>query len=369
MKILSFDFETTMFPDAMPWQIRAKPVTLHTFDGNTTKTYTSWEDIDLTSYDVIIAHNAKFDLHWLEALNIPYNPESVYCTMVGEYVIRGCDPALSYSLDTCCKRYGITDKIDRVKPYWESDIDTPDIPLSILIPYGEQDAVNAFILWQKQQPIIAKYGLHRIIRLEMDTVCTLQTMEQTGMVIDLDFFKKKEAECVNALIEVEDKLKSSFGYNINWGSGDQLSAALFGGTFQEDGIESVWKEYKTTGRKLITRKCKKDVTLQGFFTPEPEWETKKQGVYKTDVSTLMQIKARTKHQKEVLRLIQLRSKLSTELNTFYIGWQKAICDDGLIHGTFNQTIARTGRLTSSHPNQQNLPRAKGGVKNGIKSRY
>ena len=251
---IAFDFETTMFPNAMPWQSRAAPVTLHTFDGTTPRTYTSWEEVDLSGYDTIVAANIKFDLHWLNELNIAYKEEAVYCTQVAEYIIRGCDNTIDYSLGQCCKRYGITDKIDRVKPYWDSDIDTPDIPKKILIPYGEQDAVNAYILWQKQQPIIKRYGLEKCIALEMLTIPGLCDIERNGMAVDVDMFKERAAINRKRMQTIELDLNNIIGYNILWSSGDQISAALFGGVVKEKYVETYWKGLKK-GRKKATRKA------------------------------------------------------------------------------------------------------------------
>jgi len=376
-KVAAFDFETTKFPDAVPWQTRARPVTLHIFDGSKPITYTDFNNIDLSEYDVLIAANAKFDMHWLQALSISYKEEAIYCTQVAEYIIRGSDNMINYDLATCCKRYKITDKIDRVKPYWDSGIDTPDIPKKILIPYGEQDAVNAYLLWQAQQPIINKYGLEKSIKLEMRTISCLCDIESNGMLVDVQLFKDRSAANKKRIQTIELDLNDAVGYNVLWSSSDQVSAALFGGTINEKYVETYWKELKS-GKKKATRNAIREIKLDGIFKPEPEWETKKPGVYQTNKDILVQIKAKGKKQKAVLQLLLEYSKLSQENKTYYGNWEHDVClkgwpsfirDDGLIHGNMNQTIATTGRLTSSQPNQQNLPREKGGVKNGIISRY
>ena len=54
-------------------------------------------------------------------------------------------------------------------------------------------------------------------------------------------------------------------------------------------------------------------------------------------------------------MILLRHRDQTKLRTTVEGLIKEIGDDGRIHTTFNQTIAATGRLSSTEPNLQNIP--------------
>ncbi|MDA9159297.1 hypothetical protein N9O21_01925 [Rhodobacteraceae bacterium] len=40
----------------------------------------------LQKADVLIAHNAKFDILWLSEMGMPI-PPAIYCTMIGEYIL------------------------------------------------------------------------------------------------------------------------------------------------------------------------------------------------------------------------------------------------------------------------------------------
>ncbi|MFZ2528794.1 MAG: DNA polymerase I, partial [Rhodococcus sp. (in: high G+C Gram-positive bacteria)] len=51
----------------------------------------------------------------------------------------------------------------------------------------------------------------------------------------------------------------------------------------------------------------------------------------------------------------LAHRESTRMKTTVDGLIKSIADDGRIHTTFNQTVAATGRLSSTEPNLQNIP--------------
>ena len=62
--------------------------------------------------------------------------------------------------------------------------------------------------------------------------------------------------------------------------------------------------------------------------------------------------------KKVIELVTKRAVLDKELNTYALGLPKLYEEkhytDEIIHGRLNQVVARTGRLSSSEPNCQNL---------------
>ncbi|WP_415648419.1 DNA polymerase I [Stackebrandtia soli] len=74
--------------------------------------------------------------------------------------------------------------------------------------------------------------------------------------------------------------------------------------------------------------------------------------YTTDAEALAGLYAKTGH--PVLEAI-LRHRDSERLKQTVDGLLASISDDGRIHTTFHQTVAATGRLSSSDPNLQNIP--------------
>ena len=73
--------------------------------------------------------------------------------------------------------------------------------------------------------------------------------------------------------------------------------------------------------------------------------------YKTDIKTLQ--KYRDKH--PIIDLVLEYRNLSKLLNTYIESLDDFVLEDGKIHTIFNQTLTRTGRLSSSEPNLQNIP--------------
>ncbi len=74
--------------------------------------------------------------------------------------------------------------------------------------------------------------------------------------------------------------------------------------------------------------------------------------YTTDADALAWLATRTDHE---LPVIMLRHREQAKLRVTVEGLIKTIAADGRIHTTFNQTVAATGRLSSTDPNLQNIP--------------
>jgi DNA polymerase-1 len=72
----------------------------------------------------------------------------------------------------------------------------------------------------------------------------------------------------------------------------------------------------------------------------------------TDADALQQLYVKTEHP---FLLHLLRHRDVTRLRVTIEGLLKTVAPDGRIHTTFNQTIAATGRLSSTEPNLQNIP--------------
>ena len=84
------------------------------------------------------------------------------------------------------------------------------------------------------------------------------------------------------------------------------------------------------------------------------------GGFKVDKETLsgLYFKAENSLAKEFIEKYMRLSKIDTYLDSFVAGIRRGTQQDGIIHPNLNQTIAATGRLSSSNPNFQNMPREK-----------
>ena len=151
--------------------------------------------------------------------------------------------------------------------------------------------------------------------MELPLTYVLADMEAVGIAADTDALLALQAELGGGVKVVEQEAHQLVGREFNLGSPKQLQEILF----DQFGLPKT-KRIKTG--------------------------------YTTDADSLADLYAKTEH--PVLELL-LRHREVARLKTVVDGLLPLIDDHGRIHTTFNQTIAATGRLSSTDPNLQNIP--------------
>jgi DNA polymerase-1 len=154
--------------------------------------------------------------------------------------------------------------------------------------------------------------------LEMKLVPVLMDMEWAGIKVDAAFFEDLSRQFSEQLRDIEREIYAEAGMEFNINSPQQLGFVLF---------EKL---------KLPVQK-----------------KTSKTKAYSTDVKVLNKLAALPfKIPKLLLRYRTLSKLKSTYLDALV---SMVHPDTGRIHTSFNQTVAATGRLSSSNPNLQNVP--------------
>ena len=161
--------------------------------------------------------------------------------------------------------------------------------------------------------------LHIFSDMELPIVRILADMEEKGVLLDVPFLKKLARKIDADLATLTADIYKEAGEEFNINSPRQVSHILF----DVLGLQT-----------------------QGLR------KTAKGGVISTGAAELEKLK--TSH--PIVAQMLLYREL-TKLKTTYVDVLPTLINDstGRIHTTFNQTVASTGRLSSSNPNLQNIP--------------
>ena len=147
---LIFDFETTNLDKGSAKNPNNRIILTVVSDLSGKKQYkwgnefeiATWLDRKIKEADYIVAHNAKFELSWLERCGIELHTlPPVWCTQIGEYVLLSnrCRGLQELSLDKSCKRRGLPQKESLVSFLIDAGVCPSEIPENLLLSYCIQD--------------------------------------------------------------------------------------------------------------------------------------------------------------------------------------------------------------------------------------
>jgi DNA polymerase-1 len=182
--------------------------------------------------------------------------------------------------------------------------------------YSGEDADITLRLKQVLAPQLAEHNLEKLfLDMEMPLMEVLADMERSGVKIDADFLKKISVKLGTDMVLTEKTIFELAGTQFNINSPKQLSEILF--------------------TKLNLTPIKK--TKTGFST---------------DVDVLEELASVHPLPAEILKYRTL-----TKLKSTYVDALPLMINPktGRLHTSLNQTVAATGRLSSSDPNLQNIP--------------
>jgi DNA polymerase I-like protein with 3'-5' exonuclease and polymerase domains len=215
-------------------------------------------------------------------------------------------------------------------------------------------------------------AFQRLVSLANQDLLVLQEIEYNGFYFNEDSCKEKAIELSETIDELRMELHDYHNIEeFNTESGDHLSCLIYGGTITIPRKECVGV-YKTGDRKGEDKYGWKDYsyTLPRLFNPLPKSELKKPGYWATGEDALRQLKSRDKASKRLLEIILTLAKLEKIVGTYYLGLPKLRetmnWKPNMLHGQLNMCMARTGRLSSSKPNLQNIS---GDMKNVFETRF
>lgn len=241
-------------------------------------------------------HNVKSLILALKSLDI--NPKNIkFDTMLAAYLLN--PSASDYSLDRLCNEY------EGTKTGFEGEEnESLLVNLSIL---------NSII--DKLKENIEKNGQQKLLYdIEIPLSKLLAEMEDLGFGVDAEGIEKYGEMLDKKIYEMQKQIYDYVGYEFNINSPKQLGSALF----ESLGLPA--------GKKTKSGYSTSAEVLEGIRYAHPV------------VDDILEYRTLTK----------LKS-------TYCDGMIKVIEKDGRIHSKFNQVETRTGRISSTEPNLQNIP--------------
>lgn len=270
----------------------------------------------------LIAHNAKFELQWLDRCGLDCSKILVYDTMLGEWVVAG-NRQWAKDLNSTAQRYEVGEKEDSVARLIKAGVNPVNIPYAWLARYCEQDVRITTAVFLKQRQLLSQREQLHLQYSRCLLTPVLANIEKNGVSLD------KQA--------VTDEYKA---VSIAYENATQLLNELAG----ECGVIGIkWRSPKQVGELLYDKLGFEE--LRGRDRAPLRTDA---GGRCTDSATISQLKARTKQQKDFIRAYSEAAKLSAKL-TKTLNFFRAVVDehDGTFYGIFNQGITQTHRLSSS----------------------
>ncbi len=235
----------------------------------------------------------------------------------GERDVRLVDPSddtavMAFLVDALSGRYGLADVAERY--LGETTRATPT-----LFGSGDAELASAAALVARLREVLAgeieRWGLGRVYReIELPLVGVLGRMEARGIRVDAVMLRTIAEEFAAEASDLDTRIQAMAGHPFKVNSPQQLQVVLY----DELGLPR--------GKRIKT----------GFST---------------DAATLESIADAHPIVPLILRFREVE-KLRSTYGTPLID---AVAHDGRIHATFNQLVARTGRISSENPNLQNIP--------------
>ena len=236
---------------------------------------------------------------------------------IAEYVIESKSSS-SYDIDSIANKY-LYKKVmtkDELLGKGAKSLSFEEVDFEKLKDYiiGIFDTVFGVI--EAMEKSIIDDGMEMLFYdVEMPLIAVLGDMEYTGIMVDKVVLNELDLEIKELISDAEKKIFSLAGEEFNINSPKQLGVILF----EKLGLPVVKKT-------------------------------------KTGYSTNAEVLEKLMDEHEIIRLISDYRTVVKLKSTYIDGLNSVINEkDGRIHSTFNQTIASTGRISSTDPNLQNIP--------------
>lgn len=264
-----------------------------------------------------IGQNLKFDMAFLASYGIDVQGQ-LFDTMIAHYLLQ---PDMRHNMDLLSETYlnykpmSIESLIGKKGKNQKS---MRDVDLETITKYAAEDADITLQLKMHFEPLLAEKNLLELFaQVEMPLIKVLAEMERNGVKLDVSALANFSEELGRDIKVLETKIHEHAEESFNIASPKQLGDILF-------------------GKMKLSEKAKKTKT----------------GQYSTGEEVLVKLEGKHAIIRDILDYRSL-----TKLKSTYVDALPELVNknDNRIHTSYNQTVAATGRLSSTNPNLQNIP--------------
>ncbi len=265
----------------------------------------------LSKLQMVVTHDAKRLHRWLLSHGVDRLP-NVFDVAIAGYLLDPADGERSVA-DLAAAHLGITIESSNQAPTGQLSFTESDSDIV------RKTCVEALAVARVVDPLRAGLTAQEMLKLaeevEMPLIAVLARMEHLGIGVDRSALDRIAAHLESRVAELTKRLHGLAGKEFNINSPAQLRVILF----EEKKLQP--------GKKTKTGFSTDAATLEKIRDQWPDF-----------IDALMEFR----------ELDKLRG-------TYGEGLREVVAADGRIHATFNQMVARTGRLSSENPNLHNIP--------------
>lgn len=264
-----------------------------------------------------VGQNLKYDILLLSRYDVRVQGP-LFDTMIAHYLI---DPDTRHNMDILAENYlGYTPLpiSDLIGPRGKKQANMRDVEVEKVVEYAGEDADITWQLHEVLRPLLEETHTLRLAEeVEFPLIYVLAEVEKNGVKIDVNTLKAFSLSLEDDIKRLEQTIYEKAGVQFNIASPKQLGEVLF-------------------DKLHLDPKAKKTKT----------------GQYKTGEDILLALAHKSDIVQDILDFRQLQKLRST-----YVDALPGLIhpETGLIHTSYNQAVAATGRLSSTNPNLQNIP--------------